>query len=204
VLTTNLDHLLERAFDWAWPSLWGQAAHDLLRRRGFIFKLHGTLLERDSWVFTREQYDQASWGHASIRDTLDRFFHAYPLLFVGFELAGDYFDTLLSQVRALSGNHPPVNYALVPAGSIQEGRRQHLERAGIRLLEYSNADGQHTEALRLLTELAGSPPWRTGLPPLQCPPARPRGLLTETPVPSRDWSPSMRIGPTSSSAVRPR
>jgi NAD-dependent SIR2 family protein deacetylase len=45
VLTTNIDHLLERAFTGRWPTL-PRATGDIADRKRFILKLHGTLLER--------------------------------------------------------------------------------------------------------------------------------------------------------------
>jgi len=65
-LTTNLDHFLERALQW--PPIWTPLA-DLPRRRRFIYKLHGTLLDRSSWVFTRAQYDRVIWASPLFRST---------------------------------------------------------------------------------------------------------------------------------------
>lgn len=155
VLTTNIDHLIERAFSRRWPPLW-RAPIDIVQRRGFILKLHGTLLDRSSWVFTRSDYDHATWGHGSIRETLSRFFHSFPLLFIGHELEDEDFEALLAQVRVLAENQPPRHFALVPSGSILGVRRQSLERAGIRLIEYANPDGQHTEVERILHTLASA------------------------------------------------
>lgn len=149
VLTTNLDHLLERAFAGSWPALWKPAA-DVARRRHFILKLHGTLLERSSWVFTRDQYDRAIAADPLLRQAYAAFFNAFPLLFIGFSLVDDDFETLLSQVRALSGDSPPRNYALVAEGSVQGFRRQSVEKAGIRLIEYPNPDGKHSKLPEVL------------------------------------------------------
>jgi tetratricopeptide (TPR) repeat protein len=157
VLTTNLDHLLERAFEGRWPALW-QDLFNIVRRERIILKLHGTLLDRDSWIFTRQHYDRATWGDAHRREMLSHFFRAFPLLFVGYEFEDEDFDAVLSQVRALAGSNPPRNYALVPHGSLGQLRREHLERAGIHLLEYHNPDGKHEEARRLLQALAASTP----------------------------------------------
>lgn len=151
VLTTNLDHLLERALQW--PALW-RAQADLARRRQYIFKFHGTLLDRSSWVFTREQYDRAMAADPLLHPTLSRLFHSFPLLFVGFGLVDDDFETLLTRVRALSGDQPPRHFALVPQGSLQSQRRARVERAGIRLIEYPNPDGKHAEVVRILEWLA--------------------------------------------------
>ena len=44
MLTTNLDHLLERAFGGGWPPL-HRATGSVVQERGVILKLHGTLLD---------------------------------------------------------------------------------------------------------------------------------------------------------------
>jgi hypothetical protein len=157
VLTTNLDHLLERTLNW--PPLW-EAKADLVRRRRFILKLHGTLLDRDTWVFTRDQYDQALWKSPVYRDTLFAFFHACPLLFAGFGMVDDDFEPLFSRIRALAGNQPPRHFALVPQGRFRGLRRSRLEQAGIRLIEYPNRDGQHADVATLLQWLASGDPHR--------------------------------------------
>ncbi|HYH97204.1 tetratricopeptide repeat protein [Hyalangium sp.] len=156
VLTTNLDHTLEHAFGGYWPCLW-TVPDGLYQQRRFILKLHGTLLDRSSWVFTRDDYDQATWGHRGSQKTLERFFSSFPVLFVGHDLESEDLSAVLSQVRALAGDHPPRNFALVPSGTVQGQRRLNLERAGIHLIEYANPDGQHTQARQFLAAIAGTP-----------------------------------------------
>jgi hypothetical protein len=153
VLTTNLDHLLERAFEGRWPPLWRTPGN--IQRKRYILKLYGTLFERSSWVFTRRDHDEATWGHGNLREVLSLFFRSFPLLFVGHELEDDALETVLAQVRALAGDQPPRHFALVPQGSLLGARRKGLEQAGIRLIEYADADGKQTNARRLLEDLAG-------------------------------------------------
>jgi hypothetical protein len=117
VLTTNIDHLLERAFAGRWPTLL-RATGYIAQRRGFILKLHGTLLDRSSWVFTREEYDRAIFADPNLHGAFTALFHAVTLLFVGYGLADDDFDLHLGRVRAFSGAQPPRHFALVPADSV--------------------------------------------------------------------------------------
>jgi hypothetical protein len=155
VLTGNLDHFLERAVQW--PVLY-TAQGDLARRRRFIFKLHGTLLARDSWVFTRAQYDRVIWADPLFRTAFSAFFHAWPILFVGFGLLDDNFESLFAQVRALAGDQPPRHFALLPQGGLQGLRRSRVEQAGVRIIEYPNLDGRHTDVTRILEWLAAGNP----------------------------------------------
>jgi WD40 repeat protein len=153
VLTTNIDHLFERAFGGRWPML-PRATRDIVQRKQFILKLHGTLIDRSSWVFTREDYDRATFADPTLRDAFTAFFHAFPILFVGYGLADDDFDAHLARVRAFAGDQPPRHFALVSADSVKPHRRKKLEAAGIRLIAYENPDGKHTAVVELLRQLA--------------------------------------------------
>jgi hypothetical protein len=119
VLTTNIDHLLERAFAGRWPTL-ARATGDIAGRKHFILKLHGTLLDRESWVFTREDYDRAMFADSKLRDAFAAFFHSVQLLFVGYGLTDDDFDLHLGWVRAFAGDQPPRHFALVPADTVTD------------------------------------------------------------------------------------
>ncbi|NMO14844.1 SIR2 family protein [Pyxidicoccus fallax] len=153
VLTTNIDHLLEKAFAGRWPTL-ARATGDIAHRKRFILKLHGTLLDRSGWVFTREEYDRAMFADANLRDAFTAFFHAVPLLFVGYGLADDDFDLHLGRVRAFAGAQPPRHFALVAADTVTPYRRKKLEDAGVRLIPYDNPDGRHTAVVEILRQLA--------------------------------------------------
>jgi WD40 repeat protein len=153
VLTTNLDRFLERAFAGAWEAL-TRASGDLAARRGYILKFHGTLIDRASWVFSRDQYDRAIFASPATRGTLEALFRVCPILFVGCGLADDDLDQTFGAIRALSGEQPPVHFALVAAGSVPPFRRKKLEAAGLRLIEYDNADGRHAELARILRTIA--------------------------------------------------
>jgi hypothetical protein len=146
VLTTNLDHFLERAFAGAWPAL-ARPTGDLASRRHYILKLHGTLLERDTWVFVRSQYDRAIFASPALQETFRALFRACPILFVGCGLADDNLDQTLGSVRALSGDSPPMHFALLPE-PIGPLRRQQLEAAGVRLVTYPA--GAHSYVLQVL------------------------------------------------------
>lgn len=155
VLTTNIDHLLERAFAGAWPSL-ARATGDIAQRRRYILKLHGTLLDSSNWVFTRDEYDGALYADPKLQSAFSALFYVCPILFVGYELADDDFDQVLARVRALAGDQAPRHFALVAAEKITPIRKSRFERAGVRLIAYGNGDGNHDEVARVLRWLAKS------------------------------------------------
>lgn len=136
VVTTNLDRFLERAFAGNWDALTDPPG-DLGQRRRYVLKLHGTRIDRRSWVFTREQYDQGTFGWPLHRAVFEALFRTHPILFVGYGLADDDFDQTLASTRALAGPNPPRHFALLPA-PVAPFRRSKLEKAGLRLLVYDN------------------------------------------------------------------
>ena len=155
VLTTNLDHLLEKAFKGAWPAL-AKVTGDVVRRRHYILKLHGTLLDRATWVFTRDECDRAMYADPKLQTAFYALFHSCPILFVGYGLADDDFDQVLSRVRVFAGEQPPRHFALVAEETITPHRRSRLEESGVQLIPYANPDGKHSEVVRILDWLAGS------------------------------------------------
>jgi len=152
VLTTNVDRILERALAGQWPTF-AQATLDVAQRRGFLLKLHGTLHERNTWVFTRADYDRAMYTDPRMQTTFSALFHGRTLLFVGYGLTDDDFDQLLARVRALSGDQPPRHFAIVAASAVGAYKRKRLESAGVSLILYENADGTHRELTKLLVAI---------------------------------------------------
>ena len=155
VLTTNLDHLLEKAFKGVWPAL-AKVTGDVVRRRHYILKLHGTLLDRSTWVFTRDEHDRAMYADPKLKTAFYALFHACPLLFVGYGLADDDFDQVLAKVRVLSGEQPPRHFALIAEETMTPHRRTRLEASGVQIIAYANPDGKHGEVVKILDWLAGS------------------------------------------------
>ncbi|RKH70728.1 SIR2 family NAD-dependent protein deacylase [Corallococcus aberystwythensis] len=150
VLTTNVDHLLERAFEGRWPAL-ARATGDIAQRRHYILKVHGTLIDRGSWVFTREDYDRSMYADPQLQAAFSALFRTCPILFLGYGLADDDFDQVLAHVRALSGDHSPRHFALVDAKTMRPNRQRLLENAGLRLIPYpTGKHGQVIEVLRWL------------------------------------------------------
>jgi hypothetical protein len=185
LLTTNLDHLLERALGGEWPML-ARGTGDLAQRRAFILKLHGTLLDRATWVITRDDHEQAMYADPQLGGAFSALFQSCPMLFVGYGLADDDFDHLLERVRAFSGPQPPRHFALVAAGSVKPFRRRELEQAGLRLITCHDRDETLEGSARVLRALAGPP--AAPRTPSARPPAPP-------PAPSRTGDKKVERGP---------
>ncbi|AKT36030.1 SIR2 family protein [Chondromyces crocatus] len=154
VITTNLDRLLSRAFSGAWDELTDPPGN-LAQDKHYILKIHGTLRDARTWVFTRDQYDKAMFASPQLQATIGALYRTHPFLFLGFGLADDNIDLTLGQIRAQSGGQPPTHYALLPKGITGPSRRRKLEDSGVRLIEYPNERGTHAELTQILRWLAG-------------------------------------------------
>ena len=160
VVTTNLDRFLERAGR-DWVDL-VKPTGDLVQESGFLWKAHGTLQDRATWVFSRPSYDRVMFGDPQYRATFGALYWARKLLFVGCGLADDDLDLTLGEVRALAGDQPPTHFAIVEEG-MGRHRQRELERAGIRLIPYTK--GQHDKVIELLKALGGTAPVPAAPPP---------------------------------------
>lgn len=154
IATTNLDHLLEHALEGQRWRVLAKATGDIARRRQLLMKLHGTLLDRSTWVLTREDHERAMYLDGRYQAAFSALFNTCPLLFVAYNLDDEDFRQIVGRARALSGEQPPRHYALVPEEVATPFRRRALAAAGVVLIPYRNGDRQHLEAVRILRELA--------------------------------------------------
>ncbi len=152
VLTTNLDRAIERAFAGAWPMV-PRATGEIAQRERVIFKLHGTLEQRDTWILTREQYSRAVHGESSLRAAVRAFFRSRMLLFVGYRPMDPDFVHLLDLLEVADTRHPPRHYALIAREHLTGPHRRRMARAGIRPILYELVDGALT---RMLGDLENS------------------------------------------------
>jgi len=164
VLTTNLDHLLERAFEARFPSLRPGAA-DIGQGKGYILKLHGTLHEPRTWILTKADYELALYDGQPpypYADDIRSIFHARTLLFVGYGLADYDFNQVLAKLSVQSRGTPPKHYALMLRTELSQGRLEELREAGVNVIPYDSHDSL-PEILRSISAPRGSsiPPRNT-------------------------------------------
>jgi hypothetical protein len=157
VITPNLDGLLERAFEGT-LAVHAQPVADLASRRQWLFKIHGTLHDRSTWVFTEEQRGRVLYRDPLHGQLFRGLFLAHPILFVGTRLDDPVLIDVVQQITALAGGQPPKHWALVDEAEAGPVRRRKLAGAGINLIGYPNQDQRHDGCIRLLEQLAGRSP----------------------------------------------
>ena len=195
VVTTNLDRFLERAGEGEWLETI-RPVGDLAQQRGFLWKAHGTVQDRATWVFARAAYDRVMFGDPQYKATFGALYKARTFLFVGCGLSDDDLDLHLGEARALSGEQPPMHFALLE-GPILSYRRKTLEDAGIRILAYPR--GQHDQVTSVLRMLGGAPVTAQASSVTQGPSPAQARTTAQAPSPAQApsaHSPSTVQGPT--------
>jgi hypothetical protein len=131
-----------------------------------------------TWVFSREPQDRATFGPPLLERAVEALFHTCPVLFVGCDPDDD-LDGMLAELHALSGDQPPVHFAIVPR-DIGPHHRRKLERAGVRLL--------HDDPLVVLRRLK-EPPAATTAPLRDSPMGKLAQLPRDAPLPDKTRTP---------------
>ena len=157
VLTTVLDQTLDRAFGGDWVSFAGVTG-DIPQRDRYILKLRGMLSDRSSWILTSDECRRAA-RDTQRQDILNSLFHAYTILFVGYDFSDEIIENVLDRVRSNSPEQPPRHYALLDRsqlhhGALRPGRLAQLREAGIRIIDTANAGVDGQDAASFLRTLA--------------------------------------------------
>lgn len=153
LLTVNLDGILERSL--GWPTV-PRPTSNIVQRTRFVLKLHGTLLDRGTWVICSDDHERVMYADPRFRDILDVFLRGSTLLFVGYDLEDDDIKRALGVLRATSDGQPPRHFALLPADDLRRPYWQRQkESAGVRLIAYPDPHRDHAEVARFLRRMAG-------------------------------------------------
>lgn len=107
VFTTNFDRMLEHCYDGDFldtyylsnmQKSWA-VVYDAIRNKTHnLYKIHGDVLDPNSWVFSKEQYEEA-YGRSEFVTAIDTFFRNMNFLFMGCSLTeGDRFVLVLKHV----------------------------------------------------------------------------------------------------------
>jgi hypothetical protein len=148
VVTPNLDRLIERAFCGRLaPHTRGGIG--LGQRRDWLLKTHGTLLERDSWTFTREQQRRTQSRAPETQAILQSVLIHAKMLFVATDPEDPALDAMLDQVRPLSDGALPEHWALLPRDRVTPIVRTNLAGVGIEIIAY-NSEAEQLAILRSL------------------------------------------------------
>jgi hypothetical protein len=172
VLGVGLDRTLDRALAGAWDVL-ARPTGDLLARRRYLLKLHGTLPERDTWIFARPRHSAALFDSPELAAVFQSLYQRSALLCVGWG-PDDGLDACFAFARGRAVR--AAHFAMLPWAKQRPAQAARLAAAGVRL-HALDSDDQLADRLRSIV----APPMAAPLAPND--PAPPRPAPSTAPVP---------------------
>lgn len=110
IITTNYDKMIEMIFPDHEPIIGQQILRGQQLSVGEIYKIHGSIDEHDSIVFTQSDYDEFARKKKFLSAKLLTFFNEHPLLFVGYSASDPNIRSILSDIdEAL-----PIKGGIIP------------------------------------------------------------------------------------------
>ena len=159
VITTNFDTILEDSADPRPTVITSRHRPELLKvltddsRSKVLFKIHGSIDDLGSIVFTQEDYDRLYQERNAYTVTLEDVVLRHQFLFIGFGLKDEGVAGVLKAVNRLFQGWPGPHYALVKYG---ENKEQELwDEYNIQQIpydEHSDVEGILAHGVNLLRE----------------------------------------------------
>jgi hypothetical protein len=110
IITTNYDQMIEMIFPDHEPIVGQQILRGQLLSVGEVYKIHGSVEEHDSIVFTQTDYEEFTKKKKFLSAKLLTFFNEHPLLFIGYSASDPNIRSILSDIdEAL-----PVQGGIIP------------------------------------------------------------------------------------------
>lgn len=166
VITTNYDDILERASEKSslgtlkplLPCLTGQVNEGIQINDRILLKLHGSVEETQSFVFSSKQYrnfygDKRDRENRLLPQILEKVFTGKKVLFIGSSLEKDYTLDILQE--CIEQNHSLFHYAIVPYPKERDKqilKNRELSKLGIEPIYYP--EGDFSDVNRLISYLA--------------------------------------------------
>ena len=167
VVTTNYDHLLEKAFSRRnfIKIVDGREAPLARADQLPLIKMHGDLDDPSSMVITKTDYDKYAERHRALITYLLGFLISNNFLFVGFSLRDPNFDNIYVQMKSLFEKSQRKNYAIFKNPLKYEVKRLKSMRIEvISIREYGEIPETFEELAKICSEKIKM---RTELSPLQ-------------------------------------
>lgn len=163
VITTNFDKSLEKVFELSGKSFQGfmrgiqpmtTFVKDLIKGERCLLKLHGSVGEVDSYIFTMNQYDSA-YGNPFIFEnplpkTLRQIYISHSLLFLGCSLGKDKTLELFQKIKQDGEFEIPQHFAILPTPStnaLKRDKERELRKINIKTIWYPAGEHEYVEKI---------------------------------------------------------
>lgn len=156
VMTTNYDRIPEVGGQGRYRIFTklniGEADSAIQNNKPIVFKLHGSVTQQNSIVFTRTEY-QNTYHDYSFKGFLEAVFRHKPLVFIGFGLTDPYFNFVLENIYAVNQRILTGKFALLEG--LNPTEIQSKERSyGLHVIPYDKSGDTHPEVLDFVHLLA--------------------------------------------------
>ncbi|MBU7047843.1 MAG: HEAT repeat domain-containing protein [Theionarchaea archaeon] len=140
IITTNYDHLLEKALSQKnfIKVVEGMKAPQIREDQLPLVKMHGDIDDTSTMVITKTDYNEYPEKHRALITYLLGFLISYNFLFVGFGLRDPNFDNIYYQIKSLFKDNQRKSYTIVKNPSDYEV--ESLNRMGIEVITVDDYD----------------------------------------------------------------
>ena len=163
VITTNFDKSLEKVFELSGKSFQGfmrgiqpltTFVKDLIKGERCLLKLHGSVGEVDSYIFTLNQYD-AAYGNPFLFEnplpkTLRQIYISHSLLFLGCSLEKDKTLELFQKIKQDGEFEIPQHFAILPkpaTNALKRDKERELRNINIKTIWYPAGEHEYVEKI---------------------------------------------------------
>lgn len=163
ILTTNFDLYLEAAWEEAnkdathYPEIIKTIDKDSFRAfrdsQEYIFKIHGSIDEMDTMIFTKKEYSDKAYGNWAYSKLIETILMTHTVIFIGFSLS----DPAVSQIiETYARNIPSArpHYIFLPGEYPEKFIEINKELRKIFIIPYDKSNNHHqlTEIFKSLLE----------------------------------------------------
>ena len=188
VITTNVDELLDRGLGIPIISQSNlEAVSGLLtEKKAFVAKLHGTIGDSSSWVFTDDEY-AALVGNTSLRDVLKGLFRDNVVLFVGYGLADEHILKALTDAESAAAVFGTGPHFICSA-------TDHRFPAPVKVIRYlPQPHKDHRSSIQVLEEISFPAPNEQRRSPQPSTPKLSSAHMLADCTPAGTWESSQRV-----------
>jgi hypothetical protein len=120
------------------------------KREPLVFKMHGSINNPESIVFTANDFAQMIQNNPQMKQFVTTVLGAKRVVFLGFSFSDPHIKSLLEYIYAIYGGQVDSHYGLM--SDLSSFRKETLSNLGLKIIEYKSSGG-HPEVFEFLQVL---------------------------------------------------
>lgn len=159
ILTTNYDRIPEvggkGVFNCYNNKNISEAMRALEKEKRIVIKIHGDVLDQDSIVLTREDYNRLMYQDNDVQTAMKSVFSTSTICFLGCSFTDPHFSLILDYLNQVNNGKNILHYAFLGEKSDFEIKAAE-KRYGLKAIRYNPADDSHPEVSEFIGLLRGN------------------------------------------------